>query len=185
MIVIVSKDKDFSHALAEQAVRELGIACECAEHMEETKHMHDVALIVSDSLSKAGNVPMLTVKAPLRLRSVLTDMASMLKPQEPGNEIAFAGFIFSARQKTLTYTPSGQSVNLTDKEAQLLKCLLESENITKEALLKTVWGFESDLNTHTLETHIYRLRAKFKDLSGHEMITAMNGQYQLENNDER
>jgi len=74
-------------------------------------------------------------------------------------------------------------VALTDKEAQLLHSLAESKGqvVSKEHLLKTIWGFEEALDTHTLETHIYRLRGKFRDLTGDEsMIAATEGGYKLE-----
>ena len=50
---------------------------------------------------------------------------------------------------------------------------------SRETLLKEVWGMEADLNTHTLETHIYRLRAKLRELSGNDIIEAFEGGYRL------
>ena len=55
-------------------------------------------------------------------------------------------------------------IELTEKEANILKCLINSGNepIGKEELLKQVWNYNSDVTTHTLETHIYRLRQKLE-----------------------
>ncbi len=72
-------------------------------------------------------------------------------------------------------------MDLTDKEAGLLQRLAEAGNkgVAKDQLLKDVWGIEALLDTHTLETHIYRLRGKFKELAGDEMIEAVDGGYVL------
>ncbi len=52
---------------------------------------------------------------------------------------------------------------LTEKEIQLLELLLHNKNsINKDEILKEVWGYSEDADTHTVETHIYRLRKKIK-----------------------
>tara|TARA_A100000164_G_C21634405_1_gene642769 strand:- start:94 stop:723 length:630 start_codon:yes stop_codon:yes gene_type:complete len=52
---------------------------------------------------------------------------------------------------------------LTEKEIQLLELLLHNKNsIKKDEILKEVWGYSEDADTHTVETHIYRLRKKIK-----------------------
>jgi hypothetical protein len=56
----------------------------------------------------------------------------------------------------------GASLSFTEKECELLTALrqLAPESMTREALLAKVWGMRHDVDTHTLETHIYRLRQK-------------------------
>lgn len=72
---------------------------------------------------------------------------------------------------------SGDKINLTDKEAQIIDTLLKSkgEIMPKEQLLKKIWGYSSDIDTHTLETHIYRLRQKLGDNCN--LITTEDGGY--------
>jgi DNA-binding response OmpR family regulator len=55
-------------------------------------------------------------------------------------------------------------VELTGKEVDILKCLISSgeEAVDRDKLLKQVWNYSSDVTTHTLETHIYRLRQKLE-----------------------
>ncbi len=53
---------------------------------------------------------------------------------------------------------------LTEKEIQLLELLLNNKKpISKDKILSSVWNYSSDADTHTVETHIYRLRKKIKD----------------------
>ncbi len=56
-------------------------------------------------------------------------------------------------------------MDLTEKEVALIEYLLRAEGkiIPREALLGDIWGYGEDINTHTLETHIYRLRAKLAE----------------------
>lgn len=58
----------------------------------------------------------------------------------------------------------GQVIRLTEKEAALLALLLrqDGKSVPREDLLTAVWGYVSDVETHTLETHIYRLRQKIE-----------------------
>ena len=57
-----------------------------------------------------------------------------------------------------------ESVTLTEKEIQLLELFLEKKTaISKENILSAVWNYSADADTHTVETHIYRLRKKISD----------------------
>ena len=97
-------------------------------------------------------------------------------------ELPLGAYSLQLRQKQLLHKASGKSVLLTDKEVQLLQNLAEikGQGVTKDQLLKNVWGFDEALDTHTLETHVYRLRGKFRELAGEEVIAATEGGYRLE-----
>ena len=56
-----------------------------------------------------------------------------------------------------------QSINLTEKETDLIIFIKSNNNVTIKELQNTVWGYSANLETHTVETHIYRLRKKFKE----------------------
>jgi two-component SAPR family response regulator len=184
MIVIISKDKDFSHTLAEQVVRELGQPCECLDQLADMRQMNnaDIRLVVTQenglSLDK---IQVLTVKPRARMREVLVDIHQLLKAPEAKDELTLSKALsYLPRQKELRHR-SGKSVGLTDKEGQLIAAIAASGEmgLSKDELLKAVWNVEVDLNTHTLETHIYRLRAKCKDVSGDETIVVSEGKYRL------
>jgi DNA-binding response OmpR family regulator len=59
---------------------------------------------------------------------------------------------------------SDEFVILTEKEIQLLELFLRSRKpVSKDNILSSVWNYSSEADTHTVETHIYRLRKKIND----------------------
>lgn len=65
-------------------------------------------------------------------------------------------------KKNLMRNIKGQSIRLTEKEAEIINVLYREKDkiLSKDVLLKIIWGYEKPISTHTLETHIYRLRKK-------------------------
>ena len=73
-------------------------------------------------------------------------------------------------------------VELTGKEVDILKCLISSagEAVDRDKLLKQVWNYSPDITTHTLETHIYRLRQKLEvDPSIPRLIISKGGGFSI------
>lgn len=66
-------------------------------------------------------------------------------------------------------------VNLTEKEAELIKYLYENNTATREELLTHVWCYNPEIDTHTIDTHIYRIRKKL----GTELIITTDHGYKL------
>jgi hypothetical protein len=68
-------------------------------------------------------------------------------------------------RESLWLAPEREPVKLTEKERDLLMVLYLAPNrqADREELLAKVWGYRADLETHTLETHIYRLRQKIEN----------------------
>ena len=76
-----------------------------------------------------------------------------------------------------------RKVRLTDKECRILKYLLRANAapVNRATLLADVWGFNSGVTTHTLETHIYRLRQKMEaDPANPQLLLTDRGAYRLE-----
>lgn len=96
--------------------------------------------------------------------------------------LAFSGGVtFHPIEKTLR-TPEAGIVELTDKEASLLAYLHRhpDEWHTRERLLEEIWGYDGTIDTHTLETHLYRLRTKLRPLWGQvEPVLSQQGGYRL------
>ena len=70
-----------------------------------------------------------------------------------------------------------KSLNLTERETSLLIFIKEKKNVTVKELQKMVWDYSPDLDTHTVETHIYRLRRKMRETFGNEsfILNTSNG----------
>ena len=71
-------------------------------------------------------------------------------------------YLLNKNEKKLS--KNKDEIILTEKEIQLLELFLNSKKpISKDKILSSVWNYSSDANTHTVETHIYRLRKKIND----------------------
>ena len=70
-----------------------------------------------------------------------------------------------------------KSLNLTERETNLIIFIKDKKNVTIKELQKMVWDYSPDLETHTVETHIYRLRKKMKETFGNEsfILNTSNG----------
>jgi DNA-binding response OmpR family regulator len=101
--------------------------------------------------------------------------------RQPASVALGHGWSLDRQARQLTHA-AHTAVTLTEKESLLLATLAQaaSQPLTREALLAHVWGVAEDIDTHTLETHIYRLRAKLAALAPAPFdITTRNGAYLL------
>jgi DNA-binding response OmpR family regulator len=85
------------------------------------------------------------------------------------------------RLRQLTHHENGMVVRLTEKETNLLEYLGQSPSaVSREELLAAIWGYDARIDTHTLETHIYRLRRKLDPKGeGPNVIVSEQGAYRL------
>lgn len=76
---------------------------------------------------------------------------------------------------------AGLRLRLTEKEAAVLVFLARAGEhvVAREALLGEVWGYAGDATTHTVETHIYRLRRKLTENGGADLLLTEAGGYRL------
>lgn len=126
-------------------------------------------------------LPLRIQPLPLRLADVSdlcrTAWASLYQPRR----VLAAGIYFEPRGRLLTREADGEHIELTAREAELVTALLAAgeAGLAREDLLRDVWGYASDLETHTLETHIYRLRQKIEKLAAGLNLRAEQGRYSL------
>ncbi|HIJ37945.1 MAG TPA: response regulator transcription factor [Rhodospirillaceae bacterium] len=85
-----------------------------------------------------------------------------------------------SRQNRLMTDDSGCELRLTEKEAAILEYLIlaEPRAVPRQELLDEVWGYAGTVSTHTVETHVYRLRRKL-DAKGAPTILSEKGGYRL------
>jgi DNA-binding response OmpR family regulator len=94
--------------------------------------------------------------------------------------IAIGPFRLDPNARELTDL-TGRRLRVTEKEAAVLVFLAKAggQGVTREALLGEVWGYAGSATTHTVETHIYRLRRKLTDHGGAEILITESGCYRL------
>lgn len=135
-----------------------------------------------------NNIPSLEIpKGAVRLGEVMDRFSYLLSGREAHIEddnenIDLGDFTLSPSENILTHIESGDDIRLTDKERLLLRFLYEAKDtgIPRKDLLKAVWGYADDAETHTLETHIYRLRQKLEAYAAQNMIKVLDGVYKLD-----
>lgn len=123
------------------------------------------------------------VTKPFRFAVLLARVRAQLRQHEQSEDAVFTigPYTFRPAAKTLT-DESGSKIRLTEKETSILKYLYRSGEkvVTRDILLHEVWGYNAGVTTHTLETHIYRLRQKIEqDPSNAELLLTETGGYKL------
>lgn len=123
------------------------------------------------------------VTKPFRFAVLLARVRAQLRQHEQSEDAVFTigDYTFRPSAKTLI-DESGSKIRLTEKETSILKYLYRSGEkvVTRDILLHEVWGYNAGVTTHTLETHIYRLRQKIeKDPSNAELLLTETGGYKL------
>ncbi|KRA95726.1 two-component system response regulator [Devosia sp. Root685] len=126
----------------------------------------------NDYLTKPFRFPVLLARINAALRQ---------HDQSEGAVFTIGQYSFQPAAKMLE-SNDGIKVRLTDKETSILKYLYRQgpKTITRDVLLKEVWGYNNRVTTHTLETHIYRLRQKIeRDPSNARLLVTEDGGYRL------
>jgi DNA-binding response OmpR family regulator len=123
------------------------------------------------------------VAKPFRFAVLLARIRAQLRSHEASEDavLSIGTYTFRPATKLLT-TDRGSKVRLTEKETSILRYLYRAGGkvIGRDELLQEVWGYNAEVTTHTLETHIYRLRQKIeKDPSNAALLVTEAGGYKL------
>lgn len=123
------------------------------------------------------------VTKPFKFAVLLARLRAQLRTHEQSEDAIFnvGPYTFRPSQKLLS-EEDGSKVRLTEKETAIMKYLYRAEQkvIGRDELLENVWGYNSGVTTHTLETHIYRLRQKIeKEPSNARLLVTEGGGYKL------
>ena len=123
------------------------------------------------------------VKKPFRFGVLLARIRTRLRQYEMTESAQFnlGGYQFKPSVKTLVRDDQSK-IRLTEKETNILRLLLRAggETVARDKLLEEVWGYNAQVTTHTLETHVYRLRQKIEDdPSNSELLITETGGYRL------
>jgi DNA-binding response OmpR family regulator len=124
------------------------------------------------------------VSKPFNTGVLLARMRAQLRQFEQSEDAVFriGPYVFQPSNKQLTDEErDGEKIRLTEKETDILKFLYRAtEPVSRDVLLNEVWGYNAAVTTHTLETHIYRLRQKIeRDPSNAGLLVTESGGYWL------
>lgn len=133
--------------------------------------------------SEAGSDDYVT--KPFKLSNLLSRIDALLNHRENIEDGTFniGPYMCKPSAKIMVDTEhGGNKVKVTEKELEILKFLFDARDkiISRDVLLHEVWGYNSGVTTHTLETHVYRLRQKIeRDPSNAELLVTEPGGYRL------
>ena len=124
------------------------------------------------------------VSKPFRFAVLLARIRAHLRQHEASDDAVFkiGDYTFRPSSKMLVNDKGGK-LRLTEKETAILRFLYRADQqvVNRETLLREVWGYNANVTTHTLETHIYRLRQKIeRDPSAAQLLVTEAGGYKLQ-----
>jgi DNA-binding response OmpR family regulator len=124
------------------------------------------------------------VLKPFKFSVLLARIRAHLRSHEASEDATFRIGPYEFRPAMrLLVDPAQKKIRLTDKEASILRYLYRSgeKPVGREELLREVWGYNANVTTHTLETHIYRLRQKIEpDAQSPKLLITETGGYRLQ-----
>lgn len=144
----------------------------------------DPDLIVSGIPLTVPGCPVLALSfgATHRLGNLLREIGRMIaQPVLYIDDMPLGAYIFKPQERLLA-RDGGADVPLTDREVDILAYLIRHRAmpVSRETLLKNVWQYQEGVDTHTLETHIYRLRQKIEDSAeSPQLLRTVEGGYAL------
>ena len=180
-ILLLSKNEHFAEDLKEQIELNLKGFSVCLT--EEKNTLFDIIILDEGSKHEADKIPVLNLKKPLSLSCFLNELQSVINRFENSKEgfLEFNGYELRPSQKEILNKKNNTVTKITELEVSILKYLYKvgSKITSKKELLQEVWGYSGEATTHTVETHIYRLRQKVEQNHAAQIIETLDGGYRL------
>ncbi len=122
-------------------------------------YAQDPVIVLSEEGQKLST-SCIALEKPLKLEDLFQQCIKLIKNNDQqGFEIG--PYIIFPKTRLAVHRQTGIQYPLTEKESAILSILYNAkEMLPRETILENVWGYQSDVDTHTLETHIYKLRKK-------------------------
>lgn len=126
---------------------------------------HDADADMIEGLDSGAND---YITKPVRLGVLMARLRAQLRQFELSDDASFEIGPYSFRPAAKMLTQGNKRIHLTEKETAILKYLYRAGDrpVKRETLLGEVWGYNAGVTTHTLETHVYRLRQKIEPVAG-------------------
>lgn len=124
------------------------------------------------------------ITKPFRFNVFMARLRAQMRTHEQSDDAVFTvgPYAFHPAAKMLTNNDNDRKIRLTEKETAILKFLYRAGGkvVSRDTLLDEVWGYNAGVNTHTLETHVYRLRQKIEpDPQQNSIFVTEPGGYRL------
>ena len=121
---------------------------------------------------------------PFKIGVLMARLRAHIRQHEQSEFVVFriGPYTFQPGAKLLLDNETNKKVRLTDKETAIIKFLhlCNGRAVSRDVLLGEIWGYNADLTTHTLETHVYRLRQKIeRDPSRVKILVTESNGYRL------
>ena len=141
-------------------------------------------LIFLSSKEDVNDSKIYFISKPFNLSVFLDKIKALINIFENSSDgtLEFNSYILYPSRKEIFNTRNQETTKLTEKEVAIIKYLYKNKEriVNKQDLMQEVWDYAADVATHTVETHIYRLRQKVeKDDSSAQLILTSEGGYQL------
>ena len=179
--VLAAKDGESARAAAREqlgfAIIGLGEAEQRAVSLRELGLGCPIMLLTHDEAQSAFE----TLVRPFRFSALLARLHAFNNHHAPGDDSAVRIGPYTFHPSAKLLQADGRKVRLTEKETNILKFLHASAGtVPRDILLHEVWGYSPQVATHTLETHIYRLRKKIEqDPAKAQILLTEGGGYRL------
>ena len=178
--IVCSDDK--SRRVIEKTLQTEGLIEKCTlvanDEPGAPVHFRITAVAADEAEDFAGQV----LSWPVRLGHLVDRVRMMITRQSDDAAYKIGPYILKPSQLILS-RDAGEPIKLTEKEAEILKILSiqDGQSISRQELMDLVWGYAEGVETHTLETHLYRLRQKIEqDPSDPQiLLTEESGGYRL------
>tara|TARA_B100001741_G_C16412813_1_gene532432 strand:+ start:185 stop:862 length:678 start_codon:yes stop_codon:yes gene_type:complete len=150
--LLISKNIDFMKEFENKVTSNIIIIFDNLKYRNENKNFIDYKFIVKPFTLK-------------NLFSLISNFENI--GREERNKVNLLDhLVFLPNEKVIKNSITSKIIHLTEKETYLIQFLFKNKNkfVAKRDLLNNVWGINETINTHTLETHVYRLRKKIEKI---------------------
>ena len=144
------------------------------------RDLKDYIIIAKKSYLNISN-QLIVDKYPINISKVIEkiNLELLRKKFNDQSQIKVKNYLIDLNARQIIF--ENKKLKLTEKEVNTIIYLSKAQNpISPMELQKNVWGYQSNLETHTVETHIYRLRKKFLDIfDDNSFILSINNGYKI------